>query len=159
MIHPHLLYCLPIYACTTANNITMLEKMQKKAIRTITKSSYNAHTAPLFNSLGILPLKHLIDYTQILLTHSIYHKYSPPSLHNTWTTNGARMNNHTLRNTDHLYIPLAKTEQINRLPLFALPRLWNRFYEQKFTPNPVTFKIASKNHFKELLNEQANPAI
>lgn len=157
MIHPHLLYCLPIYACTTANNITMLEKMQKKAIRTITKSQYNAHTAPLFKALGILPLKHLIDYTQILLTHSIYHKYSPPALHNTWITNGTRLDNHTLRNADDLFIPLARTDQIKRLPLFALPRLWNDFYEQKFTPNPTTFKIAIKSYFKDLLDDHLNP--
>ena len=41
LIHPHLLYCIPIYSCTSQKNITKLNNMQKKAIRTITKSSYN----------------------------------------------------------------------------------------------------------------------
>ena len=62
LIHPHLLYCLPIYSCTSQKNITKLFTMQKKAIRTITKSPYRAHTEQLFTSLGILPLNHLITY-------------------------------------------------------------------------------------------------
>jgi len=147
MIHPHLLYCLPLYACTSNSNITMIEKMQKKAIRTITRSSYTAHTAPLFTSLKIMPFRQLIQYTQSLLIHSIYHKYSPPSLHNTWITNSMRNNELVLRNADDLYIPLARTEHVKKLPFFALPKLWNELYEQKYTRNPITFKIAIKSHF------------
>ena len=60
LVHPHLLYCLPVYSCTSSKNINKLELIQKKVIRTITKSNYTAHTAPLFNSLKIMPLKHLI---------------------------------------------------------------------------------------------------
>ena len=51
LVHPHLLYCLPIYAYTTAKNINMLELLQRKAIGNITNSNYTAHTAPMFNSL------------------------------------------------------------------------------------------------------------
>ena len=69
LVHPHLLYCLPIYACTTAKNINMLELLQRKAIGNITNSNYTAQTAPLFNSLKIIPLKHLISFTQSLLVY------------------------------------------------------------------------------------------
>jgi hypothetical protein len=63
LVHPHLLYCLPIYGCTSAKNLTKIEKMQKRAIRVITKSSFTAHTAPLLKKLKILPFKKLIQYT------------------------------------------------------------------------------------------------
>ena len=119
----------------------------KKTIRTITNSNYTAHTSPLFNSQKILPFKHLITYTQSLLVHSIYHKYSPPSPHNTWRTNSMRNDIRELCNADDLYIPFARTE-LN----FALPKMWNKLSEQKFTPNPTTFKIAIKNHFRSLTN-------
>ena len=33
------------------------------------------------------------------------------------------------------------------MPYFALPKMWNELNEQKFTPNPVTFKIAIKDYF------------
>ena len=152
MVHPHLLYCLPLYACTSSKNITKIEKMQKKSIRIITKSSYHEHTAPLFSTLKIMPFKTLITYTQSILMHSIIHKYSPRSLHNTWVTNDQRNNRHDLRNGDDLYIPLARTDQVKKLPFFALPQMWNELHVQKHTPNPTTFKIAIKNHFLSLTN-------
>ena len=152
LIHPHLLYCLPLYSCTSNKNISKLEIMQKKAIRIITNSNYTAHTTPLFNSLNIMPLKNLITYTQSLLVHSIYHKYSPPSLHNTWLTNNMRNETRELRNADDLYVPFARTEQVKKMSFFALPRVWNELHEQKFTPNPITFKIAIKSHFLSLTN-------
>ena len=41
LVHPHLLYCLPIYSCTSAKNLTKLELIQKKTIRTITIVGHN----------------------------------------------------------------------------------------------------------------------
>ena len=114
LVQSHLLYCLPLYSCTSAKNIAKLERMQKKTIRNITNSAYTAHTAPLFTKLKIMPLKHLINYSQSLLVHSIYHKYSPPSLHNTWVTNSSRNDIRELRNADDLYIPLARTDHVKK---------------------------------------------
>ena len=153
-MHPHLLYCLPIYSCTSAKNLTKLELIQKKTIRTITNSNYTAHTTPLFNDLKIMPFKHLITYTQSLLVHSIYHKYCPPSLYNTWITNSMRNDARDLRNADDLYVPYARTEHVKKMSYFTLPRVWNELSEQKFTPNPTTFKIAIKHHFLSL--DQSN---
>ena len=108
LIHPHLLYRLPIYSCTTQKNISKIFKLQKKTIRIISKAKYNANTSPLFHSLKILPLKHLITYSKGLLIHSIYHKYSPPALHNTWITNEQRGGDHDLRNANDLYTRRSK---------------------------------------------------
>ena len=47
LVHPHLLYCLPLYSCTSAKNINKIELIQKKTIRSITNSKYTAHTTPL----------------------------------------------------------------------------------------------------------------
>ena len=32
LVHPHLLYCLPIFSCTTKKNLTKIFKMQKKPL-------------------------------------------------------------------------------------------------------------------------------
>ncbi len=113
-----------------------------------------AHTMPLFNLLKIMPFLHLITYSQSLLVHSIYHKYKPPSLHNTWITNSTSMRNDTqeLHNADDLYIPYARTKHVKKMSYFAQPKMWNDLNEQKFTPNPTTFKIAIKEHFLSLTN-------
>ena len=41
LVHPHLLYCINIISCTSAKNISRIVKLQKKAIRIITKSKSN----------------------------------------------------------------------------------------------------------------------
>jgi hypothetical protein len=57
----------------------------------------------------------LVKHSQSLLTHSIIHKYGPPSLHGTWIFNHERNPDVSLRNANDLYLPLALTEQIKRL--------------------------------------------
>ena len=145
LVHPHLLYCLPIYSCTSLSNIAKLEKAQKKAIRTITRSPRNAPCTQLFNHLKILPLKKLITHSQCLLTHSIIHKYAPASLHNTWVTNNSIRNDHLLRNGNDLYTPLARTDQVKKLPFFLFPKTWNELPEFKLIPSKTSFKTALKS--------------
>ena len=153
MIHPHFLYCLPVYGCTSTKNINKLKKIQRKAVRTITKSSYNAPTVDLFKSLEILPIELLIQNSQGLLVHSIFHKYCPPALYNAWTLNNQREDDHNLRNANDFYIPLARTEQVKKLTLFTLPKTWNDLPEFKLTSNKTTFKIALKNHLLSMITE------
>jgi hypothetical protein len=145
MIHSHLNYCMPIYGCTSNKNLSKIEKAQKKALRIINKANYRAHTKELFETSRIMPFRKLLQYQQGLLVHSIYHKYCPPALHNTWPTVGERNNAYALRNADNYFIPQAINEQLKKLPYFALPKLWNEITDMKFTPNPTTFKLFFKN--------------
>ena len=55
LIHSHLSYCPIILNCLSKTNITKLGKIQKKAVRIITKSKFNTHTQPLFIANKILP--------------------------------------------------------------------------------------------------------
>ena len=151
LVHPHLLYALPIYSCTSQKNIQKIFRMQKKSNRLIMKSKYNTPPYPLFSNLNILPLEHLITLTSSILIHSSYHKYSPESLHNMWLTNEQRGTNHDLRDGNQLYTPFARTEQVKRLTYFSLSRIWNNLPDCKQSPNPTTFKIALKWHLHNLV--------
>ena len=146
LIHPHLLSIA--VQCTTQKNIQKIYEMQKKAIRIITKSCYKDPPYPLFDKL---PLEHVITLSGGLLVHSIYNKYSPSSLHNTWLTNKQRGTNHELRDAHHLYIPFAQTDQVKQLSYFSLPRLWNELPDCKLSTNPITFRIAFKWHLLNLI--------
>ena len=77
-------------------------------------------------------------------------------IHNTWVTNSSRNDIRELRNADDLYIPLARTDHVKKMPYFALPKMWNQLHDQKFTPNPITFKIAIKDYFLNLDNVPDN---
>ena len=159
LIHPHILYGLPIYSCTTQKNLNKIFKMQKKAVRAVTKSKYNSPSNPIFVSLGVLPLEHLITETRGILMHSVYHKYSPVALHNTWITNETRGqdHDHELRNGHQLYIPFARTDHVKRLTYFALPKTWNDLPDSKLNSNVTTFRIFLKNHLLSQLHSSIPP--
>jgi hypothetical protein len=122
--------------------------MQKKVIRAVCNAKYNDHTEPLFQQLSILPFEKLIMYTKSLLMHSIIHKYGPKSLHNQWTFNNERNVNFDLRNENDIYVPMATSEQVKKLPYFAFATCWNNLILEKQYPNPLTFKIALSDHLK-----------
>ena len=48
IFHCHLLYAVHIWSCSSSGPINNLFKLQKSAIKIISRSSYNAHTEPLF---------------------------------------------------------------------------------------------------------------
>jgi hypothetical protein len=121
--------------------------MQKKAIRAICNANYTAHTEPLFKEMDILPLDKLVVYTQGMLTHSIVHQYSPPALHGQWDFNHQR-NHIELRNNKDMYVPLAVTDYIKKMPFFALAINWNALPAEKMYPNKITFKISLLDHLK-----------
>jgi hypothetical protein len=146
LVHSNLLYCLPIYSCTTAKNINKLIVIQKKAIRNVCNVNYNAHTAQLFINLKIFPLNELIIYTQSTLTHSIIHKYGPKILHNEWKTNQERNPGLELRNANDLYIPAATSDQVQKLPFFKFAKNWNELNDNKLHANPALFKNLLKEH-------------
>ena len=48
LFHSHLVYANIIWSCTDSSTINSIFKLQKKAIRLISGSKFNAHTEPLF---------------------------------------------------------------------------------------------------------------
>jgi hypothetical protein len=150
LFHPHLLYCLPIYACSSSSkNTNRVKVMQKKAIRAVCNAAYNEHTEPLFTQLNILSFNKLIILNQSSLIHSIVHKYSPRALHNTWTFNYERNIARELRNDQDIHVPMATSEQAKKLPFFALAVVWNQLPYEKTYANPTTFKIWLLEHVKQ----------
>jgi len=125
LIHSHLSYCTSIMNCTSQKNKNRIAKVQKKAIRVITNSSFNAHTGPLFINHSILPFEMLIQQAQLLFMHSIEYNYAPPSFDDTWTKNNAHDPTINLRNANDYTLIHPRTETFKKSTLYALPYAWN----------------------------------
>ena len=155
LIHSHLTYCTSILYGITANSKSRIEKVQKKTIRIVTNSAYNAHTVPLFLELNILPFNKLIQQSQLLFMHAIEYKYAPPSFNNTWIKNGDREPEIELRNANDFYLPLPRTQTFKKSTFYALPSAWNDLPQSlKLQPNKITFKWALKAHLLSDLMEE-----
>jgi len=142
LFHSHLNYCPIILNCTSDTNKERIFKMQKKAIRTITKSKYNAHTEPLFKEAKIMTFYNIIFMSSALFMHSYVYEYAPVAFNNVWSRNINR--NYNLRNNDDFIVPAHRIELFKKSPLFSLPNLWNNLDDNRYQQNPVTFKWAMK---------------
>ena len=60
LFHCHLIYALPIWSVCSQKLKKVISTKQKMAIRIISGLKYNAHTAPSFKKLKILPFSDLI---------------------------------------------------------------------------------------------------
>ena len=142
IFHSHLMYCPTILSCSSNSNIEKIFKLQKKVIRIITLSDYNAHTEPLFKSLKILPYHKLIYQANLSLMHSIHFEYSPQALHNIFPRNSDRNVNYNLRNQDDYATVRVRFNALKKFPLYALPSIWNQADNNRYISNPFSFKYA-----------------
>ena len=161
MVHPHLLYCLPVYCYTSIKNINTLFKKQKQCLRVINKAKYNAHTEPLFYGSDILPFRDLIKQQKLLLMHPLAHGYS--SVNFAHFCRNTEINHHVypLRNSTDFHVVRAQCNKVFNLPLADLSRTWNDLDETlKNTPSRNVFKSNVKNQLLENYNNfRCNKAI
>ena len=153
LIHSHLSYCPIILNCMTKTNLGKLEKIQKQAVRIITKSHYNEHTVPLFLATKILPIHKIIKMSKLLFMHSVFYECFPISFQNVWQKNSDRQISQNLRNENEFTLPVPRIEQFKKFPLYSLPQEWNNAEELVFYQNRVTFKHALR---EKLLSEIVN---
>ena len=69
LIYSHINYCILIWGNADKSTVEPLFKLQKKAIRIISKSNYLDHTAPLFKSLKLLTVYDVYKLNCILFIY------------------------------------------------------------------------------------------
>ncbi len=157
LVHSHLMYCPIVVSCTSKTNINRIIRVQKKAIRIITHSNYNEHTAPIFYRLGILPYDKIIEQAKLTFMHSIEYNYAPKAFMNTWFKNNDRNTGHALRNDNEFVLPHPRIELFKKIPLYSLPAAWNAAGNIKYQHKKTTFKIELKyNLLEEIHQERGN---
>ena len=115
LIHPYLIYCLPIYGATYNNHLQPLILLQKRAIRTISRAGYFDSSEPLFKSHKILKF-------QDLYKHSLAcYVFKNPDLLNSFS----RTHDHNTRNRNLLLPPLERLRSTNQSVIFNGISIWN----------------------------------
>ena len=85
--------------------------------------------------------------------HSVFYEYAPSSFQNVWQKNSDRQISQNLRNENEFTLPIPRTEQFKKFPLYSLPQEWNNAEELVFYQNKITFKHALR---EKLLSEIMN---
>ena len=79
LFESHLHFGSIIYGATSTRNMEQIETVQRKAIRVLTRSRYNAHTDPLFKKHKILKVNDLIQLNQSIFVRQFKNGKLPES--------------------------------------------------------------------------------
>ena len=147
-IQPHIQYALPVWGGCSAQNKKRILNIQKRAIRTITKSYITAHTEPRMKKLGLLKFDDLYKTECALLTHECVHGNAPCNIKN--GIKPANSSEHNLRsqaeNPLDLRIPNMKTRAGNSSFIANGPKIWNDIpMELRNIQRKKSFKNSIKN--------------
>ena len=124
MVQPYLSYCNIIWGNACQSNLTGLLKLQKRAIRLITRSEYRAHSSPLFLSQNILKLSDIYNVQVLLFMYKCRYNLLPTSRLNLVSLVDADTRYRFRKPNDFTLIGF-KTEWRRKSIAVAGPRLWN----------------------------------
>ena len=157
-IQPHILYTLPVWGGCSAQNKKRIINIQKRAIRTITKSFYMAHTEPRMKKMGLLKFEDLYSLQSNLLTYDCFHGNAPKNIKNlvTKTLNpNLNLRNQTNNPLD-LKIPNMKSRAGSHSFSCKGPGFWNEVSgELRVTNQKGRFKNGLKKQILESYDKKA----
>lgn len=140
LIESHLGYCISIWG-GPSGNLKQLEIAQKKAMRLITNSKYNAHTDPLFGKLKILKLNDLYEVNLGKLGLGILNNTIPEQIRELFVIKSVKHKPGLFT----FYEPTCRTEVMRHFATAAMPRIWSG----SFTNTDITkSKKCLANNFK-----------
>jgi len=123
LVHPYLNYGCLLWGNTHKTYLNKLEIVQRKAIRVITKSNYNAATSPLFKKTNILKLSDVYN-AQISTFMYDYSKSNLPSpLLQIFITNNT-VHSHQTRHSSDIHITHRRSETVSRSFIYRCPDIW-----------------------------------
>ena len=136
LVQPHIEFGLLIWGGVKSKSMSNLIKLQKNAIRIVSKAKYNAHTTPLFGKLEILKLDDLYTFKTSEFVHKWISKKLPLSMNNILQPLQSSRS-HSLK------FKKPKLKALEHLPAVTFPRVWNNL--PLGTKTAENFKLTIEN--------------
>ena len=147
LILPHLYFCITAWGFNT----NIIVKLQKKSIRTISNSKFNAHTEPLFKELRILKISDIFNLQclklqcnnvamlQMLQCCNVTHRQTAVVFFTFFIQNNT-VHSHETRQRHHIHITGTHTTTAKHCIRKYIPKLLTN------TPTLITDKINTHSH-------------
>lgn len=118
-------------------NCERVIKLQKKAVRIIILSKYNAHTEPIFKQLKLLKVTDILKLQELKFYYKYKHDLLPHYLSDMPFNTNADTHNYNTRQLEDIHQPLAKHDYAKKCLRFNLPITVNS------TPDIILDKIGT----------------
>jgi len=154
---PHIQYCITSWFNTSKQNIDRIFKLQKRAVRNISHSSYYSHTAPIFSHLGILNVHDTNLFQTAIFMYLCFNKFLPTSMQEHFHLNNS-LHNYQTRNALNFHFPIIRTTSFKKSIFVLGPVVWNNIPNNiRESPSINIFKRKCKHFILESSNY--NPQI
>ena len=149
IIFPYLYYCVEVWGNTCKFRLNKLKKVQKQAIRVISKLKYRDSTNSSFFKNNILKFGELIEFKTFVFIYKATRYLLPLSLHGL-TKGVQQIHSHNTRNSLNMYTNKYKSF-IKRMSPCVQGVKWYNYLPKnvKTCPNLVKFKQSLKRHLLE----------
>ena len=121
LITPYLNYGI----LTWGTQSSKLCKLQKKAVRIISNSKYNAHTDPLFKKFNVLKVTDLCALQELKFAFKLENGTLPSYFTNSMYQRHSEIHQYETRNANNLVTPQSKHYFTNKSIRFRLPNIYN----------------------------------
>ena len=150
LIHPYLNYGIIAWGTQSEK----LFKLQKRAIRTISNSKYNAHTDPLFKFYKILKVTDLCALQELKFAFKLENRTLPVYFLDDMYPRNSDIHFYNTRNSSDLVIPISRHKFTNKSIRFRLPLIYNncpyQIRSKLLTHSLHGFSIYCKQYFIDL---------
>ena len=147
IVEPHLRYCCSVWGNCAESRLVKLQKLQNRAARIITNSSYDAPAEALIKELKWPTVKDLIRCETATVVYKSINNLALDYLSHLFIRNSER-NIISLRNADtDLLVPFMKTSNGQKAFSFSGAKIWNQLSrEAKQAPSLSSFKNKIKDY-------------
>ena len=108
LVYPYLCYCVGVWGSTYPSNLKRVVTLQKRAIRIISKSKFDAQTDPLFKELKMLKLDSIIRFHICKLMYLYRHGLLPERFDNMFPLNN-EIHSYNTRSRSCFSLPYCRT--------------------------------------------------
>ena len=157
-IQPHIQYGLPAWGGCNTQSKKRIVNIQKRTIRTVTKSYFLAHTEPRMKQYRLLKLDDLYQQQCLMLSHDCIYGSAPPKVKELMSLDTP--SGYSLRNTQNpldIKVVSFKTRAGSNCFRAKAPYIWNNLSGNlREIQNKTNFKCIIKNTLLEKYEHKTN---
>ena len=141
IIEPHFCYCCLVWGCSGVTEMNQLQKLENRAARIVTGSSFDTPCQPLIKELGWKTIDQLITSEANIMVFKSLHELAPQYMCNL-LTRASQLTSRYLRNTlTDLRLPKQNSKTGQKCFSFRGAKAWNDLpAEGKLTSSLASFK-------------------
>ena len=127
LVYPNLVYCISIWGSTYPSNLNRIFLLQKKVLRIISRSAFDAHTESIFKQLKILKLSDIYRDLKFSKFFFSFKEGLLPDAFNEMFLLTNQIHHYNTRNSNTFYLFSCRPKVRQFAVRFQGPKLFNSF--------------------------------